>query len=368
MENTGISQSRNYGLDILKFISMVYVVILHSFGEGGIIDGCSGFRLVIALLAFFWTSSAVDIFALVTGYVSYTDVYKPLNRKRIFDMWFQVVFYGLVITAVFNLFFPDKVKPSNYFISVFPLFNNEYWYYTSYFLVYLISPFINSAIRNSSELLMKKSLIIVIVFFSIFVVFANSLSIEQSLSFTWILMMYFIGAVLKKCHIGEKVSSVKLIIGIIVCNIFIWDWYTFLPDISFGNISWTGGMMSDYDSPVVLMSAICHLLLFRKIKVGPKAAKIICFFSPCVFATYLINANPLFYYKFMDNCFEPLLGLNIFVLSLIVVMGAVVFTICSCLIDKIRILLFRLVRIDKLTKILVIISDKILYKLIRLTK
>ena len=342
---------------------MVYVVILHSFGAGGIIDGCSGFRLVVALVAFFWTSSAVNIFALVTGYVSYTDIPKPLNRKRIFDMWFQVVFYGLVITAVCNVFMPGEVKPSDYFISVFPLFNNEYWYYTSYFLVYLLSPLINSAIRNASESLLRKTLIIVIAFFSIFAVFSNSLSIVQSSTFTWILVMYFIGAVMKKCHIGEKISSVKLIIGIIICNMVVLDWYLFFPGFSFAGISWTGGMMSDYVSPAILISAICHLLLFRKIKVGPKTTKIICFFSPCVFATYLINANPLFYNKVLRDFFVPFLGINIAVLALIVVAGAFAFSICSCLIDKLRILLFRLVRLDKLTKALGSISDKVVYKL-----
>ena len=347
---------------------MVYVEILHSFGAGGIIDGCSGFRLVVALVAFFWTSSAVNIFALVTGYVSYTDVPKPLNRKRIFDMWLQVVFYGLVITAVCNLLMPGEVRPRDYFISAFPLFNNEYWYYTSYFLVYLLSPLINSAVRNASESLLRKSLVIVIAFFSVFAVFANSLSIVQSSTFTWILIMYFIGAVMKKCHIGEKTSSVKLIIGIIICNMVVLDWYLFFPGLSFANISWTGGMMSDYVSPAILISAICHLLLFRKIKAGPKITKIICFLSPCVFATYLINANPLFYNKVLRGFFEPFLEMNIAVLTLIVIAGAFVFSICSCMIDKIRILLFRLVRLDKLSKALGCLADRIVCKLGTLIK
>ena len=145
------TQSRNYGLDLLKFLAMVYVIIIHTYGCGGILDSSKGFnnRIVIAVLCFVTVS--VNIFALATGYTSYTDVPKPFNSKRVFDVWFQVVFYGLVLTLICYLTIPDKVGSSDFFRACLPVFHNEYWYFTAYFLVTLISPLILTAVRHMKE-------------------------------------------------------------------------------------------------------------------------------------------------------------------------------------------------------------------------
>ena len=65
--------SRNYGLDVLKILSMVFVVILHALGQGGMMNkGSMGMQFAVLVL-FYITTPAVNIFALVTGYVSFTE-------------------------------------------------------------------------------------------------------------------------------------------------------------------------------------------------------------------------------------------------------------------------------------------------------
>ena len=141
---TGLAgeDTRNYGLDILKILSMVYVVILHALGQGGMMNkGTLGMQFA-AMALFYITTPAVNIFALVTGYVSFTEKKKPLNRKRLFEMWFQVVFYALLITAICRFVIPDVVTTRDFVSSVMPLYYDIYWYFTAYFLVSVLSPFI----------------------------------------------------------------------------------------------------------------------------------------------------------------------------------------------------------------------------------
>ena len=163
--------SRNYGLDVLKILSMVFVVILHALGQGGMMNkGTLGMQFAVLAL-FYITTPAVNIFALVTGYVSFTEKKKPLNRKRLFEMWFQVVFYALVVTTICRFVVPDAVTTRDFVSSVMPLYYDIYWYFTAYFLVSVLSPFINAAVRSLSESTLRKVFFVMIFSFSFFTSF-----------------------------------------------------------------------------------------------------------------------------------------------------------------------------------------------------
>ena len=280
-------------------------------------------------------------------------------------MWFQVVFYGLLINAVLSIIIPDKVTPKDFICSALPLFSNEYWYFTAYFLVCLLSPLVNNAVRTLSESTLRKTVIVIVFFFSIFSIFSNSSGIIQSFSFPWIFILYFLGAVIKRCRIGEKISSFKLVFCIFLCAAisFIWAMFTWISEINVLRSTWTDYMLVKHISPTMLFPAICYLLLFRRINVGDKAKKAVKFLSPCVFATYLINTHQIIYSVVLHDIFVPLTGLNIAVILLFVFAFSILFVLSSCLIDKVRILLFKLIRLDKLAAILGNLAGKVMEQL-----
>ena len=71
-------QDRNYGIDLLRILSMVFVIVLHSLGQGGILSASvsqsSQYKAawLLEIIAF----CAVDIFGLISGYVSYNKTTK----------------------------------------------------------------------------------------------------------------------------------------------------------------------------------------------------------------------------------------------------------------------------------------------------
>jgi len=349
--------SRNYGLDILKILSMVYVVILHALGQGGMLNhGSNGMQFAMMAL-FYVTTPAVDIFALVTGYVSFTEKRKPLNRKRLFELWFQVVFYALLITSVCYFVLPGKVTVRNFVSSVMPLYYDIYWYFTAYFLVSVLSPFINAAVRALSESTLRKVFYVIIFFFSFFVSFCYSLNILTSHTFTWIFMLYILGAIMKKCQIGEKLPSSMFVIGIIFCNLFNWI-ITWVGERYVSGSDWYFTVLSDYISPTMVIQTICYLLLFKRIKAGG-IKKVIKFLSPLVFTTYLINTHPVIYEFVLDGAFTRFTEWNVFLTVLFLIGFGIVFVLAACLLDKIRSLLFKLIRIDKLAGFIADITVKI---------
>lgn len=346
-----MNDTRNYGLDILKIVSMVFVVILHALGQGGVLEGGAGINKSVATALFFITSAAVDIFALVTGYVSYSEKSKPVNLKRLFAMWFQVVFYGLLFTTLGYFLFPGQVELEDFIRSALPITRGIYWYFISYFIVYLLAPVSNAAVRALAESTLRKVFILIIIFFSVVASFSYYADIVRSHSFTWILILYFLGAIIRKCRLGDKLPSAILIIGYVACiflNCFC-GWYG--ESILEGD-GWYIETLSDYIFPTTLIQAICLLILFKRIKVGSRVSKILRFTIPCVFATYLINTHDVIYGILMDGAFTEIARKNVFLMVIFLIVYGIVFVICSCLFDALRILFFKIIRIDKLSGVL----------------
>ena len=340
---------------------MVFVIIIHTYGSGGILSSSQGFnnRVVIAVLCF--ATVSVDAFALVTGYASYTDSPKPLNYKKIFNIWFQVVFYGLVLTLICYLAIPDKVDSEAFIRACLPIFYNEYWYFTAYFLVTLMSPLILTAVRQLSESTLKKLIVVTFLIFSVLIPFSFvGHSIVNPFTFAWVFILYFWGAAIKKCNIGKNISSIKLVLIIFFCAIITFVWNAVLTKVSTHQVIWNNSILDQYNSPTMVISAISYLILFSRIKVDEKGQWLINFVAPCLFASFLINSHPIIYNEVLFNLFVPLASKNAFLTTFIVILFSVTFVICSCLIDRIRMILFHWTRIDVFIEKIAGISESLI--------
>ena len=66
-------KERNYGIDLLRIISMFMVVVLHVVGHGGVLNATIGLTLKgeIAWAIEIASYCAVNCYALITGFVAY---------------------------------------------------------------------------------------------------------------------------------------------------------------------------------------------------------------------------------------------------------------------------------------------------------
>ena len=348
-------------MDILKFLAMVYVIMIHTYNAGGIYYASHGLNKVAAASALAFVTVATDTFALITGYVSYSDTPRPFNRKKVFDMWLQVVFYGLAVTIACLFIIPEKVGPADFFTACLPVFNDEYWYFTAFFLVNLVSPLVLAAVRHVPETALWKIVVITVLLFSFYATFvAGKEKIIFQQSFALILILYFLGASIKKCRIGEKIPAYRLWLTIVICVVLTVTWHLLVPEITVGRAEWHYYQLHDNTSPTVVIPAICYVIIFSRIKAGEKLQKISSFFAPCVFAAYLLNTHPLIYNEILILKFSPLAKINPLLAFLIAAVFSVAFVVAACLIDKIRLVLYKLFRINKLVDLLVRVSDRII--------
>ena len=344
-----MDKERNYGIDALRIVSMFFVIILHCIGRGGILASSVvnspqyKFAWILEIIAY----CAVDIFALISGYVSY----KKTKLKSYINLWFMVVYYCLLIVLFYQITNPSIITSKDYIVSFFPVTNNSYWYFTAYTGLFVLKPLLDKAINNMDEVTLKKLFYVIIGIFSIYGTITKGFGLGKGYSVIWLIILYLLGAIMSKCEIGKKIKGYQVIIGLFILVLITyvtriyWTGEIVFLKSNF-NILVNAKTLVDYTSPSILGIAILLLIGFSKIKFNKGLQKVIAFGASSAFAVYLINTHYLVWNNYMLNLFKDLGNSSILVIAYTVIGFAILFVVGSILIDKVRIYLFKILKVN----------------------
>lgn len=343
-------RKRNYGIDILRIISMFFVIMLHSLGRGGVLNFYKSEDTGYYVFWFFETVAycAVDIFGLISGYVGYTDEQKPFKMKNYVNIWLQTVFLGICTVAAFHIFQPDLVTGEDYLKSLFPVSNDLYWYLTAYTALYFFMPVLNGAVRSLDEKTVKKLLAVFFVVFCCYENLGRHFKFDRGYSFAWLALLYFAGAAIKKHGIGKDLQKRYCFIFIFLLTVLGWAFKMQGYGFEFQGLKFTDATPVAYTSPFVLIAAALYLIAFSKIQIKGVLQKLTALFAPGAFAVYIVNCHPLIWNHFMTFAFSPIRESHIVAILGAVLLFSVIFTVVCLIFDRLRTLLFKLLRISEL--------------------
>ncbi|MBQ3005393.1 MAG: acyltransferase, partial [Clostridia bacterium] len=94
MSSTSLKKERNYGIDLLRIVSMLMVVTLHTLNFGGILHNVEPFSFKYYFNWFLYLGAycAVNCYGLIAGYVGYGSKSKYSN---LINLYLQTLFYSL---------------------------------------------------------------------------------------------------------------------------------------------------------------------------------------------------------------------------------------------------------------------------------
>ena len=336
-------KKRNQGVDLLRIIAMFFVCTLHVLDS--ILEYTNEFSAnwYIAWILYLCSFCAVNCYALISGYVGVDSKYKFSN---IVSLWLEVVFYSVIIDIIFILFKVENIK--KLYFDFFPVIFNKYWYFTSYFGLFLFMPILNHALNNTPRLILKYSLFAIVGTSTVFsMIDANIFMLQKGFSALWLIILYLVGGYIKKYNPLKKYKKALLIASLIALIILTMLTKILLEYTRLGaRIRATGfkGFIF-YNSPTFFLISVVMLTLFSEIKFNKKSV-LINFFAPLTFGVYIIHCNFIlrpFVYKVLKQFiqYNPIL----FILA-IVVATLVVYVGCS-LIDYVRLLIFKVLRVKK---------------------
>lgn len=357
------TKERNIGMDFLRLLAMFMVIILHIMGRGGLLASTKENDL------FYYTSwsfetlcyCAVNCFAMITGFFLYKSRFK---LSRILNLWFEVLFYSVVISLIFFFTCPETFTTENIINAIFPVTRRQYWYISSYFGLCLFIPFLNAGIEKISKESLKKILILFFIFISIFPTFLRKDPFLLGLGYgtLWLIIMYILGAYIGKYEVLKNLNKwLSLLLFFASCFVAVFFKYLIEKQEFFLFYKEKSDFLIDYVSPMIILSAIFLFLFCLKIKFNNLFGKIIVFLSPSALAIYLIHVEPLFWDRIVKDFaikkteifgmslqIYPIESYSLFIMKILATAVSSFFIFLT--IDLFRRLLFKIFGINSLSK------------------
>lgn len=213
-------KKRNTGINLFKLFSMFMIALLHVLGMGGITGAAAGtssyYPVYLMQNAAF---CAVNCYALISGYLMLGKKIKP---SRITELWFEIFFYSVGLSAIMISIYREFFSAQNIVYALTPIISKQYWYMTAYFLMYLFIPMMN----KFAEAADKKSFTAVIAVILLlttgsFIIGKDGFKFSEGYSPIWLMVMYLVGAYMKKFGVGTKMKWYSALLFYIIsvgCN------------------------------------------------------------------------------------------------------------------------------------------------------
>lgn len=352
MKSSILGSKRNYGIDALRILCIFMVLALHILGLGGIADKTSfpepRFLTVWSFESLLYC--VMNCYALITGYVMIQGKYRYTN---LIVLWLQVVLVSVGGAVLYYFLRPGAIDRLTVLLSAFPVSRRSYWYFSCYFALYLLIPLLNRAIHSLNRKQAKVLCILLVAGLSGLTTLMNAdpFSLGGGYCALWLMVLYILGACIRKFDFGAKIKSRVLVIGFFLSALVTVGVFALLHlDVFSGVLRvWRKSELLLHTSPTILINSIALLLLFTRLKFKRGwVIKIIGLLSPLSFGVYIMHAHPqISNFFFLDKPFAVFADYPIPLMLLAVLLSAAGMFVFFGAIEWLRIRLFDALKVKK---------------------
>ncbi|MBR1533028.1 MAG: acyltransferase [Ruminococcus sp.] len=348
-----LDQKRNYGIDALRILSMLMIIFYHILHHPNLLPTRVRFTpgYDVVLFTQLALMCAVNCYVLISGYVG---VASPHKYSRVVELWLTVLCYSAGITLMYYLFRPGSVTFTVLWRSFLPLLSREYWFFSSYFVLFLLMPLLNNAVNTLSrrrlEVILVSLMLFIGVFGSIYNSFTNtdSFGVNRGFSAWWMMVLYLVGAYIRKYDIFAHTKRYRFLLVFFITAAFstalklLMQYHVIQTR---HNVNYFNALFINYTSLNLWICAISLLLFFRGLHFKPVVNRIIAFLTPMTFSVYLIHDHPIIRARITKSSLLFLGKMPTPTMLLCAAGIAVgVYLVCSA-VDLIRWYLFRLLKL-----------------------
>ena len=212
--------TRYYGLDLLRVVSMLGIISLHILGNGGVLDSVQGNSLnhFMAYGIEILCMTSVNIFAMMSGFLYIQKPSNKMTSKSIMQLLFLTVFYCVIICIGFRIFRPELFTNWKFYIRcVFPPICGRYWYIVCYTFLFFMIPYINKLLLSLKKEEYFKFISIIFIFLSVITTIGryDYFKIFNGYSPFWLIFCYIVGAYINLYMTSDK--KINLIVRGATC-------------------------------------------------------------------------------------------------------------------------------------------------------
>lgn len=280
---------RQSNIELLRVIAMLMIISCHFSTHGGF--QFPGGELTVNRL---WTQCltfggnlGVDIFVLISGYFLIGST--AFRTDKALKLALQILTYSVLFLAVFTLAGANPYGIRMVIHCLFPITYSGWWFASTYFVLYLISPYLNKLLRGLDKREYQKMLALLTVCWCVIPTFFGSAYGSNYL--LWFAYLYAVSAYVRlhvnKIAIGPRAAFLGALAAMLTADLaFV------ISDLLESRIP-AAGKLAAYvihmqRLPTVL-TALFLFLGFLQIDIGCNRA--VNQISSATFGVYLIHEN-----------------------------------------------------------------------------
>ena len=144
-------KKRDANLDLLRIISMLLIIFLHSIDHSGVLETAeqsSAWMYAYVQYGYALTQVCVNCYVMLSGYYL---VKSKFRLQKLVALWMETAFYAFVIKAIFMALGRTPFSLFSLVSCFFPILTGRYWFITIYVGMYILSPFLNKLVFSMNR-------------------------------------------------------------------------------------------------------------------------------------------------------------------------------------------------------------------------
>lgn len=351
---------RESNFELLRIISMLFIVVYHIIMHGGLLGSTSGNTNLVLNIIMAVCIVHVNSYVLLSGYFQSKAKFK---MSKVISLNNSVWFYNVLITGI--LIFTGFITLNSVGIlkMISPISYKDYWFITCYLLLYLISPLLNTIIENISKDKYKKTLLLLFLIESLLPTLTKNefFDVTNGFSLYHFIFLYFIGAYLRKYPINKSYTlknmsnNLQILLYGFISLFMIFINVSMLlasnelvklhPVVAEVGLIFQNGFLA-YNNPLIVIQTVSYFLVFSLLSFK---SRFINYISAATLGVYLIHDNasirPFLYKRFGFNS----TSYGITVILRIAVVAILIFSVCIIM-EIIRKEIFKFIYNRKISK------------------
>lgn len=299
------NNTRNYGLDLLRCVAMIMIVILHYLDKGGILKPfTSGDAFAPADYAAWFMEAlaivAVNLYMLMSGYLLYKSSFKV---SRLVSLVIKVWLYSVIVGGL-GIVLGGPVEPvDTYFILrlLLPISMDTYWFMTAYVFFYLLAPVLGIAARVMNRLQLKVLLGGLILFHVVIKsITPATLSADAGgMDAMWYIILYFVAVYIRRFTSwgdeegGKKPAAWISFLLYPVCAFLVMGESLVIRAVYLktGSLSFISNISYAYNHVLVLVTSIVLFTGFVSVRIPGRAGRTFALIGKYSLGVYLLHEN-----------------------------------------------------------------------------
>lgn len=330
-------------LELLRCVAMMMVIVLHYLGKGKLLPDLTGGELDVTGAAAWLLEAfcivAVNVYMLISGFFLCTSSFK-LSRllQLLLQVWLYSVVFGILGAATGMI--AETPVDTHYFLTlIFPISMEHYWFLTAYIFLYLLLPFVGTAVKRMTKRQLQTALALLLITFCALKSILPLRLEKDAMGYDclWYLCVFLTAAYIRRfgmAFLEKRRRAVCLYVG---CSLlaFAGTMVLRIVFVRTGSLGRMTGMCMEYNHILPFLAAVGLFGAFVKTEIKGKISGVINRVAPYTLGVYLLHENLGLRYTWQNwfgadrisNVGELLLGTFLAVLGVFV---------CGILADMLR--------------------------------